>query len=163
LERDANFTIHLRYARKFKVLTTSHFSSAYPNCPYLGGTCPNIHVDEDIPASELQATVAHQLGAGYQPNGEHMQHPKTNGHTPRPEAPRAPETKAPKLKVAKSEETVPLCKFAAGCTKPDCPFAHPTPAAGQEGLVLRGEMCPDGRDCLNREVLYFTCSPLIVV
>jgi len=76
----------------------------------------------------------------------------------RPETHRT-EHKAPKSKFAKSEEPLPLCKFAAGCTKPDCPFAHPTPAAGQEGLVLRGEMCPDGRDCLNREVLYFYLLP----
>jgi hypothetical protein len=78
----------------------------------------------------------------------------TNGYRPRRE------NQPQKSKPVKTQEQAPLCKFANGCTKSDCPFAHPTPAAGDGGLVLRGEMCPDGRDCLNREV-HFPFSPAL--
>jgi nuclear polyadenylated RNA-binding protein NAB2 len=80
----------------------------------------------------------------------------TNGHkqaTVNGDAPRQENRRyKPKTSKPKSQEQVPLCKFGAGCTKPECPFAHPTPAAGLDGLVLRGEMCPDGRHCLNKDV-----------
>ena len=88
--------------------------------------------------------MVQQLTGGRPVNGHNRQPYKVNGLTSRRE------NQQPK--PVKPQEQVPLCKFAAGCTKPDCPFAHPTPAAGQDGLVLRGEMCPDGRNCQNREV-----------
>lgn len=121
----------------------------FPNCPNLGGTCQYIHVGVDIPEGEVDKVVANQLGDGKPMNGHRPSSAsKSNGNSQRHER---HENRPPK--PAKPQEQVPLCKFGVGCTKPDCPFAHPTPAAGTEGLVLRGEMCPDGRDCLNREVL----------
>jgi len=123
--------------------------SDHPNCPNARGTCPNIHVGEDIQESDLSIIVPQQLGAGKPPNEHTKPTPKVNGHAPRRENQRPnPKPKPPN----KSQEQPPLCKFGAGCTKPDCPFAHPNPTAGQMGLVLRQEWCPDGRDCLNREV-----------
>jgi nuclear polyadenylated RNA-binding protein NAB2 len=124
----------------------------YPNCPNAKGTCPNIHVGEDIPEGEVEAVVASQLGEGAPPrppqNRPENIEMTTNGH-----APKRHNQSVPKAQSQKPQEQVPLCKFGTMCTKPDCPFAHPTPAAGQDGLVLRGEMCPDGRECLNPEVL----------
>jgi nuclear polyadenylated RNA-binding protein NAB2 len=118
--------------------------SAYPNCPNVAGSCPNIHVGEDFPQTELNKINPPQQGNGRITNGHKI--PRANGHAPRHENRRAnPPTSKP-------QEQVPLCKFGAGCTKSECPFAHPTPAAGLEGLVLRGEMCPEGRNCLNKEV-----------
>ena len=125
--------------------------SDFPNCPNTAGTCPNIHVGEDIPESEINNVVAQQLTGGRPVNGHNKSAPKANGHVPRRE------NQPPKHHVVKPQEQLPLCKFGPGCTKPDCPFAHPTPAAGQDGLVLRGEMCPDGRKCLNREVSSISC------
>lgn len=123
----------------------------YPNCRNLGGTCSYIHVGEDIPESEVEAVVANQLGEGAPQNPlqakPENKPPMTNGNVPKRQ------NQPPKPK-SQPQEQVPLCKFGNMCTKPDCPFAHPTPAAGQDGLVLRGEMCPDGRDCLNREVSF---------
>jgi len=125
---------------------TANGYSDYPNCPYLAGTCPNIHVGEDVPESELHLIVAQQSGNGKAVNGHNKFIPKPNGQ------PTRQENQPPKPKVNKPQEQVPLCKFGTGCAKHDCSFAHPTPAAGQEGLVLRGETCPDGRDCQNRDV-----------
>ena len=120
----------------------------YPNCPNARGTCLNIHVGEDVQESELSILIPQQLGAGKPPNGHIKSAPKVNGHAPRRE------NQPLKPKPNKSQEQPPLCKFGAGCTKSDCPFAHPNPTAGQMGLVLRQEWCPDGRDCLNKEVLF---------
>lgn len=48
-------------------------------------------------------------------------------------------------------EEVP-CKFGMGCTKPDCPFGHPTPAAaGKATQYISGEKCPFGAGCKNRK------------
>ena len=127
--------------------------SDYPNCPKLGGTCQYIHVGEDMSESEVEAIVSHQLGDGKPANGyghKSSTVPNSNGR------PQRQENRPPK--ASKPQEQAPLCKFGASCTKPECPFAHPTPAAGTEGLVLRGEMCPDGRDCLNKEVFDIICS-----
>lgn len=96
-----------------------------------------------------------QFAGGRPVNGYNKQQNKTNGHPPRRE------NQPQKPKPVKPQEQVPLCKFAAGCTKSDCPFAHPAPAAGQDGLVLRGEMCPEGRNCLNREV--FKCCAIMLI
>ena len=141
---DANFIIPLKFARTPSPINQTNDCSDFPNCPNLAGTCLNIHVGEDIPELEINTVVAQQLTRGRPANGHNKQPHKVNGHTPRRE------NQPPK--PVKPQEQVPLCKFAAGCTKPDCPFAHPTPSAGQDGLVLRGEMCPDGRNCQNREV-----------
>lgn len=108
----------------------------------------NIHVGEDIPESELNTVVAQQLTEGRPING----HNKANEYG-------GPRRENQPPKSYKSQEQLPLCKFGPGCTKPDCPFAHPTPAAGQDGLVLRGEMCPKGRNCQNREVLLTPFNP----
>ena len=125
--------------------------SDFPNCPNVGGTCLNIHVGEDIPESELNTVVTQQLTGGRPVNGHNNQTPKTNGQGPNRRENQPPKSQ----KSQKPQEQVPLCKFGPGCTKTDCPFAHPTPAAGQDGLVLRGDMCPGGRDCRNRDVLQF--------
>ena len=122
------------------------FFSDFPNCPNVAGTCPNIHPGEDIPATEMHNIAPQQHGNGRFANG-HKQS-TANGDAPRQENRRS----KPKTSKSKPQEQVPLCKFGAGCTKPECPFAHPTPAAGLDGLVLRGEMCPDGRHCLNKDV-----------
>lgn len=124
-------------------------NSDFPNCPHTAGTCPNIHIGEDIPESDLHTVVNQQLGTGRPVDGLNKPAQKVNGNPPRREN-QSPQKQA----VGKPQEQAPLCKFAAECAKTDCPFAHPTPAAGKEGLVLRGEMCPDGRNCMNREVLY---------
>ena len=118
--------------------------SDYPNCPQLAGTCPKIHVGEDVLEADLWKVVP---GIQKPVNGHKKASPKVNGYQQRRE-----NQPPPKAKTVKPQEQVPLCKFAHGCTKPDCPFAHPTPAAGDAGLVLKGEMCPDARDCLNKEV-----------
>jgi RNA-binding, Nab2-type zinc finger len=112
-------------------------NSAFPNCPNMAGTCPNIHVGEDIPQSEL-----HRVINGTSANG-HRPLTSSNGNaSKKPQRPK------------KAQEQVPLCKYGAKCTKPECVFAHPTPAGGPDAIVLRGEMCPDGRGCQNAEVLY---------
>jgi hypothetical protein len=56
------------------------------------------------------------------------------------------ETKKEKL------EEVP-CKFGTGCTKPECPFGHPTPAqlGGKTTHYVSGEKCPFGVGCKNRK------------
>lgn len=113
----------------------------------MAGSCPNIHVGEDFPVTEFNSLKSQHPGNGRATNGH--KNPMANGHAAKQENRRA------KPKATKPQEQVPLCKFGAGCTKPDCPFAHPTPAAGLEGLVLRGEMCPEGRNCLNKEVCRF--------
>ncbi|KAF8543830.1 hypothetical protein BDD12DRAFT_164071 [Trichophaea hybrida] len=55
---------------------------------------------------------------------------------------------------SKSEklEEIP-CKFGTGCTKPECPFGHPTPAtpAGKPTQYISGEKCPFGSKCKNRK------------
>jgi hypothetical protein len=119
----------------------------YPNCPHAAGTCPNIHVGEDIQESELNTVIAEQLGTGKRPvNGHNNPMSNPNGHGPRREK------QPPKPKQTPKSQELPLCKFGIDCTKPDCPFAHPNPTAGKLGLVLSSEWCPDGRNCLNQEV-----------
>lgn len=57
---------------------------------------------------------------------------------------------------AKPEEEDPFktaCKFANSCTKPDCPFAHPTPVAtGRVNISFVEGKCPFGVNCKNRKV-----------
>jgi hypothetical protein len=113
----------------------------FPKCPNLAGTCRNIHVGEDIPESDVHVLVP-QLGNGRPVNGHRPS--SANGNTKR-------QAQRPK----KPQEQVPLCKFGSKCTKPECIFAHPTPAGGPDAIVLRGEMCPDGRACTNPEVYSF--------
>lgn len=52
---------------------------------------------------------------------------------------------------SKPEEVA--CKFGSGCTKPECPFGHPTPAAlpGRGTAYVSGEKCPFGVACKNRK------------
>ena len=144
---------------------TDRRKSNYPNCPNAPGTCLKIHVGEDIPETEVQALVAQQLTTARPASSKGLQQPpllagapapKMNGHFSKREN-QNPQTG----QSGKDDETVPLCKFANGCTKPDCPFAHPTPAAGPEGLVLRNEMCPQGRDCQNKECELGHPSPAV--
>ena len=131
-------------------LHPSQICPDFPNCPNVGGTCLKIHVGEDIPESEVQAVVRQQLTTGRPGNSKSPAPPplvpETDGHLPKRE------NQNPHVQTPNDGEPVPLCKFAGECTKSDCPYAHPSPAAGPEGLVLRGEMCPEGRDCLNKEV-----------
>jgi hypothetical protein len=48
-------------------------------------------------------------------------------------------------------EEVP-CKFATNCTKADCPYGHPSPAAvGRNTAYVSGEKCPFGATCRNRK------------
>lgn len=49
-------------------------------------------------------------------------------------------------------EEIP-CKFGTGCTKPECPFGHPTPAqlGGKPTHYASGEKCPFGIGCKNRK------------
>jgi RNA-binding, Nab2-type zinc finger len=134
----------------------------FPNCPNAPGTCLKIHLNQDIPESELQTVLAQQQKTarpgssnGPRPPPAAATVPKVNGHFPKRENPN------PQAQSGKDSEPVPLCKFANGCTKPDCPFAHPSPAAGPEGLVLRNEMCPQGRDCQNKECELGHPSPAV--
>ncbi|TGZ78643.1 hypothetical protein EX30DRAFT_322233 [Ascodesmis nigricans] len=55
------------------------------------------------------------------------------------------------LKHQKPEE-IP-CKFGTGCTKAECIFGHPTPAAplNRGILYVSGERCPFGSGCKNRK------------
>jgi hypothetical protein len=61
-----------------------------------------------------------------------------------------PEEEAKKEKL----EEVP-CKFGTGCTKPECPFGHPSPAqlvtGGKPVHYVAGEKCPFGVGCKNRK------------
>ncbi|KAI5776676.1 hypothetical protein EDC01DRAFT_636521 [Geopyxis carbonaria] len=65
----------------------------------------------------------------------------------------ADDTKSSNGKVHyEKPEEVP-CKFGTGCTKPECIFGHPTPAApaGRGIVYVSGERCPFGAGCRNRK------------
>ncbi|RPB29116.1 hypothetical protein L211DRAFT_776448 [Terfezia boudieri ATCC MYA-4762] len=63
----------------------------------------------------------------------------------------------------KPEEEDPFktaCKFANNCTKPDCPFAHPTPVAiGRVSISFVEGKCPFGVSCKNRKCIGAHPSP----
>ena len=65
----------------------------------------------------------------------------------------------------KAEEEDPFktaCKFANNCTKPDCPFAHPTPVAiGRVNISFVEGKCPFGLNCKNRKVRGLTPQNLL--
>ncbi|KAI5797911.1 hypothetical protein DFH27DRAFT_611828 [Peziza echinospora] len=64
--------------------------------------------------------------------------------------------------VAMAEDNDPFktaCKFANGCTKPDCPFAHPTPLAVGRVNISFVEKCPYGVNCKNRKCIGAHPSP----
>ena len=53
-----------------------------------------------------------------------------------------------------------LCKYGSICKRPDCLYAHPTPAANAgEGMVLNQKMCPDGVNCKNADCVMGHPSP----
>lgn len=60
-------------------------------------------------------------------------------------------------------EEVP-CKFGTGCTKAECIFGHPTPAAPHNRgiLYVSGERCPFGTSCKNRKCTGSHPSPAAV-
>ncbi|WBW73601.1 poly(A) binding protein Nab2 [Schizosaccharomyces osmophilus] len=66
----------------------------------------------------------------------------------------------PAKRFFKHDEEIPLCKYADKCTRSDCVFAHPTPAATPgEGMVLSSKMCSAGRDCKNSDCVEGHPSP----
>jgi hypothetical protein len=58
--------------------------------------------------------------------------------------------KSEKPEKPEKPEELP-CKFGPSCTKPECPFGHPTPAAITASLYVSGEKCPFGTGCRNRK------------
>ncbi|PUU76567.1 hypothetical protein B9Z19DRAFT_1149016 [Tuber borchii] len=74
------------------------------------------------------------------------------GRAPTPTAGDAPSSSSMDQSSDKPLDEVP-CKFAANCTKPECPFAHPTPAAipGKPVAFVSGEKCSFGAGCRNRK------------
>jgi len=74
------------------------------------------------------------------------------GRAPTPTAGDAPPSSSMDQSSDKPLDEVP-CKFAANCTKPECPFAHPTPAAipGKPVAFVSGEKCSFGAGCRNRK------------
>lgn len=60
-------------------------------------------------------------------------------------------------------EEIP-CKFSAGCTKPECQFGHPSPAAlpGRGAVYVSGERCPFAASCKNRKCTGSHPSPAAV-
>lgn len=77
--------------------------------------------------------------------GAHQQHQQQRNGPPAP----APAPPAPKSVVLPTKpEQEQICKHATECTKPPCPFSHPSPVATKEsGLVLSSEACEKQLDC----------------
>ncbi|KAF8456750.1 hypothetical protein BDZ91DRAFT_800976 [Kalaharituber pfeilii] len=51
------------------------------------------------------------------------------------------------------------CKFGNNCTKPECPFAHPTPVVPGKLNISFMEKCPFGVNCKNRKCIGAHPSP----
>ncbi|EEB08302.2 poly(A) binding protein Nab2 [Schizosaccharomyces japonicus yFS275] len=66
----------------------------------------------------------------------------------------APSTK----RFFQSDIQLPLCKYAEKCGRPDCIFAHPSPAS-KDGMVLSSKQCSAGRECDNPECVDSHPSP----
>lgn len=70
-------------------------------------------------------------------------HP-SNSHS-KPTLP-APQPKSVVLPTKPEQEQI--CKHATECTKPPCPYSHPSPVATKEsGLVLSSEACEQQLEC----------------
>ncbi|GAA5850013.1 hypothetical protein JCM8547_000982 [Rhodosporidiobolus lusitaniae] len=55
---------------------------------------------------------------------------------------------APPVKLPSKPEQEAICKHGVECTKPQCPFSHPSPVATKEsGLVLNSEACEKQLKC----------------
>ncbi|CAB11199.1 Nuclear polyadenylated RNA-binding protein nab2 [Schizosaccharomyces pombe] len=69
---------------------------------------------------------------------------------------------AAKRALTQTQE-VPLCKYADKCSRANCIFAHPTPAAAPgEGMVLSSEMCASGKECKAADCVKGHPSPATV-
>lgn len=79
--------------------------------------------------------------------------PDLNSTTPEPDRDSSMADSSSDVGTKSKPEEVP-CKFGTGCTKTECIFGHPTPAAPRDrGVVLyvSGERCPFGIGCKNRK------------
>lgn len=54
-----------------------------------------------------------------------------------------------------------VCRFNAYCTKPDCPFAHQSPAAPGETSIDMNDTCSFGAACTNRKCVGKHPSPAV--
>lgn len=66
------------------------------------------------------------------------------------------------MEVESSQQKPPeetMCHFNLKCTKPDCPYAHQTPAAPSGITVDVNDVCPFGAACMNRKCVARHPSP----
>ncbi|KAK7207457.1 hypothetical protein BZA70DRAFT_14699 [Myxozyma melibiosi] len=134
----------------------------YPNCPNMRGTCPKIHVGEDMTAEDAQKyiesngtyefTPLYEMGNQMyarlraQKKAEMMRMAQENEL--RQQAQLSLQRNHNQQRQRPTSSTTPLCKFALRCTNADCVFVHPTPANG-DALVLSAEACPEGTGCTD--------------
>jgi len=139
----------------------SQLCQKFPNCPNMSGTCPDIHPDDHI----LQ-----QPPSNFQIPFNSNPFPQMNQFSPGHFQPPYPPFQAKASFIAPVAEhsqkelkgDSPVCKFADKCTKADCQFAHPTPAAEPgKGLILREERCEAGKHCTNPECDKVHPSPAV--
>lgn len=89
---------------------------------------------------------------GFNPNAPAFNPAFANGGRPTPQQQKAPQPKPQKaVPLPTKPEQEQICKHATECSKPPCPYSHPSPVATKEsGLVLSSEACEKQLDCQDK-------------
>ncbi|KAF2199508.1 hypothetical protein GQ43DRAFT_457122 [Delitschia confertaspora ATCC 74209] len=58
---------------------------------------------------------------------------------------------AMEMETTRPEPGQTVCKFNLSCTKPDCPFAHQSPAAPPGTTIDMNDVCSFGAACVNKK------------
>ncbi|BGP12819.1 hypothetical protein JCM10213_008080 [Rhodosporidiobolus nylandii] len=86
------------------------------------------------------------VASGFNPNAAAFN--PAGGAGGRPPRPQAQKPAAPPVVLPSKPEQEAICKHGVDCTKPQCPFSHPSPVATKEsGLVLSSEACEKQLKC----------------
>lgn len=126
-------------------------------CPHWKpGFCPSIHADEGI---DLAAAVAKQRAVDAQQTRDRDQD-DVEMHVDPPRRAYVSQRKPPP--TGGDLATMPLCRFAEGCTNKPCVFGHPSPASvAGSSVVLDPSACTSGKDCADKDCAKAHPSPAL--
>lgn len=68
-------------------------------------------------------------------------------------------TEGMEVEASRSDPSNIQCKFDQRCTKPDCPFAHSSPAAVRGTVIDMDQTCSYGAKCMNKKCVGKHPSP----
>lgn len=122
-----------------------------PSCRKIDGSCPSIHVNEDI---DLMSGIDAQRKTDEELEAKAVARANKFKHKIQMNAIRSGTANS------ENDGTTPICKFGEACTNRACHFSHPSPASKNgSSIVLHSENCTQGMECKDEQCSYSHPSP----